>query len=76
MGTRQLPEIVEQLLRHGRSLDTPIAILHWAGQPQHQAWIGSLGSIVRQTAQASLSPAVIVIGEVVGLRPYLQPMTG
>lgn len=76
MGARQLPEIVEQLLRHGRSLETPIAIIRWAGQPQQQIWIGTLGTIVRQTAPASLSPAVIVIGDVVALRPYLsKPMT-
>ncbi|MBF2046439.1 MAG: uroporphyrinogen-III C-methyltransferase [Elainella sp. C42_A2020_010] len=72
MGARQLPEIIDQLLRHGRSLDTPIAIIRWAGQPQQQVWTGTLGSIVRQTAASSLSPAVIVIGEVVALRPYLQ----
>lgn len=72
MGAKQLPEIIEQLLLHGRSLETPIAIIQWAGQPQQQIWTGTLGSIVRQTAQQALSPAVIVIGEVVGLRPYLQ----
>lgn len=72
MGAKQLPEIIEQLLRHGRSLDTPIAIIRWAGQPQQQIWTGTLGSILRQTAQQALSPAIIVIGEVVGLRPYLQ----
>jgi uroporphyrin-III C-methyltransferase len=72
MGAKQLPEIIEQLLRHGRSLDTPIAIIRWAGHPQQQVWTGTLGSIIRQTEQHSLSPAVIVIGEVVALRPYLQ----
>lgn len=73
MGAKQLPEIVEQLLRHGRSLNTPIAIIRWAGQPQQQIWTGTLGSVVRQMVQTPLSPAVIVIGEVVALRPYLQP---
>lgn len=72
MGARQLPEIVEQLLRHGRSLETPIAIIQWAGQPQQQIWTGTLGAILLQTEQHALSPAVIVIGEVVGLRPYMQ----
>jgi uroporphyrin-III C-methyltransferase len=74
MGARQLAEIVEQLLRHGRALDTPIAIIRWAGQPQQQLWTGTLGSILRQTEHQSLSPAVIVIGEVVALRPYLQSL--
>lgn len=72
MGAKQLPEIVEQLLRHGRSLDTPVAVIRWAGQPQQQIWTGTLGTIVRQTEHQALSPAVIVIGEVVALRPYVQ----
>lgn len=76
MGTRQLAEVVEQLIRHGRSLETPIAIIRWAGQPQQQIWVSSLGAVVRQTRQETLSPAVIVIGEVVGLRPYLRQADG
>jgi uroporphyrin-III C-methyltransferase len=73
MGGRQLAEIVHQLERHGRSPDTAIAVIRWAGQPEQQIWTGTLKSIVQQTARQSLSPCVIVIGEVVRLRPYLQP---
>jgi uroporphyrinogen III methyltransferase/synthase len=73
MGGQQLPEIVHQLLRHGRSPHTPVAIIRWAGTPQQQIWTAPLENIVEQTAGVSLSPAVIVIGEVVGLRKYLQP---
>ena len=72
MGGQQLSEIVHQLLRHGRSLQTPIAVIRWAGCPQQQVWTAHLGNIVKQTAGVSLSPVVIVIGEVVGLRTYLQ----
>jgi uroporphyrin-III C-methyltransferase len=71
MGGRQLSEIIHQLHRHGRSLQTPIAIIHWAGCPQQQVWTAELGNIVEQTAGVSLSPAVMVIGEVVRLREYL-----
>jgi uroporphyrinogen III methyltransferase/synthase len=73
MGTKHLPEIVEQLQRRGRSPHTPVAIVRWAGQPQQQTWFGTLANIVHQTAHQSLSPAVITIGEVVALHPYLQP---
>lgn len=73
MGGQHLPEIVHQLVRHGRSHLTPIAIIRWAGTPRQQIWIAQLGNIVEQTTELSLSPAVIVIGEVVGLRKYLQP---
>lgn len=73
MGGQHLPEIVHQLVRHGRSHLTPIAIIRWAGTPRQQIWTAQLGNILEQTTELSLSPAVIVIGEVVGLRKYLQP---
>jgi uroporphyrinogen III methyltransferase / synthase len=73
MGGQHLPEIVHQLIRYGRSHLTPIAIIRWAGTPDQQIWTAQLGNICEQTAGLSLSPAVIVIGEVVGLRKYLQP---
>lgn len=72
MGGRNLEEIVTRLLRFGRSPKTPMAIIRWAGHPEQQVWTGELKSIVKVTSGVSLSPAVIVIGEVVGLRPYLQ----
>ncbi|MEH2423510.1 MAG: uroporphyrinogen-III C-methyltransferase [Nostoc sp.] len=73
MGGQHLPEILDQLVRNGRSHLTPIAIIRWAGTPDQQIWIAQLGNILEQTSELSLSPAVIVIGEVVGLRKYLQP---
>ncbi|MBW4456223.1 MAG: uroporphyrinogen-III C-methyltransferase [Nostoc indistinguendum CM1-VF10] len=73
MGGQHLPEIVDQLVRHGRSHLTPIAIIRWAGTPRQQIWTAQLGNILEQTTELSISPAVIVIGEVVGLRKYLQP---
>jgi uroporphyrinogen III methyltransferase/synthase len=72
MGTQQLSVVVEQLLTHGRSPQTPVAIIRWAGHPQQQVWVSTLEAVVRQTAHEALSPAVITIGEVVALRPYLE----
>jgi uroporphyrinogen III methyltransferase / synthase len=73
MGGQHLQEILHQLVRHGRSHLTPIAIVRWAGTPRQQIWIAQLGNILEQTTGLSLSPAVIVVGEVVGLHKYLQP---
>ncbi|MCC5650598.1 uroporphyrinogen-III C-methyltransferase [Nostoc sp. XA013] len=73
MGGQHLPEIVDQLMRYGRSHLTPIAIIRWAGTPRQQIWTAQLDNILEQTTELSISPAVIVIGEVVGLRKYLQP---
>jgi uroporphyrinogen III methyltransferase/synthase len=71
MGTRNLPEIVEQLQHHGAWSKTPIAIIRWASHDRQQIWTGTVETIVQQTSRQALSPAVIVIGEVVRLRPYL-----
>ncbi|BAB75149.1 uroporphyrinogen-III C-methyltransferase [Anabaena sp. FACHB-709] len=73
MGGKNLADIVHELLRRERSHLTPIAIIRWAGTPSQEIWTGQLGDILQQTAGLSLSPVVIVIGEVVRLRKYLQP---
>ncbi len=72
MGSRQLAEIVTRLLKHNRSITTPIAIIRWAGTSQQQVWVSELGRVVVETAEIELSPAVIIIGQVVGLRAYLR----
>ena len=72
MGGRHLGEIVKQLQRYGRSHSSPIAVIRDCGRPEQQVWAGTLKDIVKQTTGISLSPAVIVIGAVVGLRDYLR----
>jgi uroporphyrinogen III methyltransferase / synthase len=72
MGARQLAEVVSQLLKHDRSVHTPIAIIRWAGTPQQQVWVSDLGQVLIQTADIELSPAVIIVGDVVSLRDYLS----
>ena len=72
MGAAHLPEIIDRLIQQGRSPQTPIAIIRWAGHPEQQVWIGTLEAILQQTTRQALSPCVIVIGEVVRLRPFLR----
>lgn len=74
MGGGKLSEIILRLREQGRSPETPIAVIRWAGQPQQQIWSATLGSIERQIAGQRLSPCVIVIGEVVRLREMLKPL--
>ncbi|WRH68300.1 MAG: uroporphyrinogen-III C-methyltransferase [Planktothrix sp. GU0601_MAG3] len=73
MGGRNLAEIVHQLLRHERLPQTPIAIIQSGGCPQQKVWVGTLNDIVEITANQSLSPCVIVVGEVVRLRDFINP---
>ncbi len=71
MGGRQLREICTRLISHGKRAETPMAIMRWASQPQQQIWQGTLLSMPQVVGAAPLSPCVMVIGEVVGLRSYL-----
>jgi len=71
MGGRHLEEIVHQLLRYGRSPSTSIAIIKRAGTSEQGVWRGDISNIILQTAGMSLSPVVIVVGEVVALSKYL-----
>lgn len=73
MGGRALPEICDRLLRYGKRPETPVAIIRWASQPQQQIWEGTLLTIAQQTKGEPRSPCIIIMGDVVGLRPYLTP---
>ena len=68
MGGRNLATIVERLLKEGKELSFPIAIIRSAGTDEQKVWIGTLQTIVEQTKGEKLSPTVMVIGEVVNLR--------
>lgn len=72
MGGRVLPEICSRLIKHNRRPETNVAVIRWASQPNQQVWEGSLLTISQRTKGEALSPCIIVIGEVVGLRPYLS----
>jgi uroporphyrin-III C-methyltransferase len=73
MGSKALPDICDRLIHYGKRPETPVAIIRQASQPQQQIWVGTLLTITQQTKGVILSPCVIAIGEVVGLRPYLSP---
>jgi uroporphyrinogen III methyltransferase / synthase len=71
MGGRSLPLLLQSLQARGKPADTPIAIIRWGGWPQQKVWVGTLATILDQTHGESLSPTVMVIGEVVQLRETL-----
>lgn len=73
MGVRNLPEICGKLIQHGRSADTPIALIRWGATPMQQTVAGTLSDIVDKVREANLQPpALIVVGEVVKCRDELN----
>ena len=73
MGVSRLGRIAASLIDHGRAPATPVAVIH-RGTTEHQNTIvGTLEDIENKAAEAGIEPpALIVVGEVVGLRGKLD----
>jgi uroporphyrin-III C-methyltransferase/precorrin-2 dehydrogenase/sirohydrochlorin ferrochelatase len=72
MGVERLGEVVEQLRAHGRTSETPIALVENGTLPGERVVVGTLADIVERAGRARVQPpAVIVVGEVVRLRAVL-----
>lgn len=71
MGIKNLPYITGQLMKHGRSKDTPVAVIRWGTTPQQKTVVGTLDTIV-QKAKDIRPPAITIVGEVVKLREQLN----
>jgi uroporphyrin-III C-methyltransferase len=74
MGVEHLPEIVPQLIAHGRSVDTPVALIQEGTTPNQRIVTGTLADIVEQTREIR-PPAVLIVGEVVRLHEQLNWFT-
>lgn len=73
MGVAKIGYIAEQLIRHGKPADTPVALVRWGTRVEQQTIVGTLESIERIVEEANFQPpAVIVVGEVVLQRDKLK----
>jgi uroporphyrinogen III methyltransferase/synthase len=73
MGVANLPSIVENLKKAGRSGSTPAALIRWGTRANQETVTGTLDTIVDEVEKVRLKPpALIIIGEVVSLRTQLQ----
>mmetsp|Transcript_35799 Transcript_35799/g.91425 ORF Transcript_35799/g.91425 Transcript_35799/m.91425 type:complete len:198 (+) Transcript_35799:495-1088(+) len=66
MGGAKIPDIVTRLKAAGRDPSTPVCIIRWAGTDKQQVWRGCIDNIVDITQGESLSPCIIVVGQVAG----------
>ena len=68
MGLKNLPLIVEALIKHGRAAATPAAVVQEGSTDAQRSLRGTLGSIATQVVDAGIRPpAVVVIGEVAAI---------
>jgi len=73
MGLVSLPQICEQLIAHGRSPETPIALIQQGTTPQQKVYTGTLATMPALIASTEvLPPTLIIVGEVVTLHEKLK----
>jgi len=71
MGLGSLPVIVQKLIEHGRSPQTPAAVIHSGTTVDQESVVGTLADIVEKSALIE-APALIVVGDVVPLANKLH----
>ncbi len=71
MAVGNLASIIEQLIKNGRPLSTPVAVISHGTTPKQKTIVGTLENILNQTNSIQ-PPAVVVVGEVVRLRDHLR----
>ena len=73
MGVKNLSNITKSLIDHGKSADTPVALIRWGTTARQKTVTGTLGTITENARAAGLkAPAIIVVGDVVKLRQSLK----
>ena len=72
MAVAHLDAVAAELVKRGRSAATPVAVITDGTTPQQQVLTSTLGAVAGEAAAARVRPpAVVVVGDVVGLRDQL-----
>ncbi len=73
MGLAGLPHICDQLLKHGMSSTTPVAVIQQGTTQTQKVVVGNLDSIAGLAVEKEIqAPTIIIIGEVVKLQESLS----
>jgi len=73
MGVERIGTIAEELIRHGASPETPVAMVRWGTTGRQQTIQGTLATIAAVASKADFKPpAVTIVGEVVRFRENLN----
>lgn len=73
MGIERIEEITAEMIKHGASADTPVALVRWATLGRQKTLTGNLGNIAAKVRETGFkAPAVAVIGDVVTERASIN----
>ena len=68
MGLKSLPQVAEQLCRNGMNPDTPAAMISAGTTPAQKTVVATIAELPARTEEQALpSPALLIVGDVVGL---------
>lgn len=82
MGLKNLPNIVASLIANGKNPETPVGVLQEGTTARQRVATGNLSNIVDVVRREGIkTPAITVVGDVVGLRDVLdwyghKPLSG
>ena len=82
MAVKNIDEMTKKLIEHGRSPDTPVAVIRWGTRADQKTIVSTLKDIAALVKEKDIKPpAVTIIGDVVRLRSELnwyekKPMFG
>ena len=73
MGLKNLSRISSGLIKSGKDVETPVAVINWASTSKQKVVQGNLNNICKLVEKSNLkSPCLIVVGDVVNLRDNLN----
>lgn len=73
MGMSELETITSELMKYEKNKETPVAIVRWATRKEQKTVTGTLETICQIAEDEKMtSPSLIVMGEVVTQRDYLN----
>jgi uroporphyrin-III C-methyltransferase / precorrin-2 dehydrogenase / sirohydrochlorin ferrochelatase len=77
MGLVGLPVICDELIKHGRSADTPAALIQQGTTANQRVFTGTLANLPQLVAEHEVhAPTLVIVGEVVTLRDKLAWFEG
>ena len=73
MGLKNLPDIASALIEGGLAPSTPVAVIMAATTPVERVLVATLATVAeRADADGFVSPALIVVGDIVSMRAELS----
>ena len=73
MGVKNLPMIADSLMSHGRSADTPVALVYRGTSCRQRTLVSTLANVAAEAEAAKFeAPSIIVVGTVCSLAEKLR----